>query len=202
MRRVMTVLAAAAILYAVFTASYVAWAQRAPTPGSAMGQPGEAATKYERFVLKKGTIVVREFYRLDSLGDGSRGGDWTVLRAYSPGDQSAALALRIEAAEYGSSRTRRTGLLDADEVMSLRAALPRMHQMLQALPKDAPYTEVEYRGGSVRVGWFGPERPSFFVQLGHYSDDVLFVQPDRFDQLNELVQKAATKIDELSKRRP
>src|SRR6267142_5320860 len=129
----------------VVVAAALAWAQRQPIPPPP--QQGEPETKFERFVLKKGVVLVREFHRVGVLGGGGAGGQWSVVRAFSPGDKQAALALRIEIKRHEANARERIGILDADEVLSLRAAWPRLHQVFQSIQKDAPYTEVEFLAG-------------------------------------------------------
>ena len=120
---------------------------QAPAP---QGQRDEPATKFDKFILSKGVVRVREFYDIGPLP--GQGGSWAqlgVARAYTPGQTDYVLALRIEVGEGGRPNRSRIGVMDADEVASLAVALPQMRTMIETLKQGSQIqkTEVDYRGG-------------------------------------------------------
>jgi hypothetical protein len=96
-------------------------------------QRDEPVTKFDKFILSKGVVRVREFYDIGTM-QGSHGGSarFEVARAYTPGRTDYTLALRIEVTEPVQPR-RQIGAMDADEVASLAAALPQMAKMIETL---------------------------------------------------------------------
>lgn len=178
---------------AIGSAAAYAWAQR---PRPADGQmPSESPTKFERFVLKRGEVLVREFYDLGSGGSAK----WTVIRAYAPGETDYAIGLSVRISpDVGGRYEPRSGLLDADEVLSLHAAFPKMRTMLRGLDaqKEPPTTEVEFKGSRVSVGFTrSREFQSFFIRVGSLDRDIVFV--NNASDLGEFIEKAAKKVQEL-----
>lgn len=192
----------ATLLCFLFFSSLPALAQR-PQP---MPEP---ETKFERFTLRKGSVTVREFYGLGHLTSQYGTADFSVGRAYSPGHRDALLALRIEIKEAGTLERSRTGALDAEEVASLATALPQMVTMLSRLKdqKTQHYTEVDFRAGSLRIGFYfqslGSGRSeSLFIQAGgEIGGASVFFDPEKFPALQDLISKAVVKLRELQGQR-
>jgi hypothetical protein len=102
-------------------------------------------------------VRVREFYPIGRLRGQLGSADFVVARAYSPGATDYIVALRVEIEESGRVPRKRSGVLDSEEVAALAAALPQMRKMMVSLsqnPGQADNTEVDFRGGSLRVGFF------------------------------------------------
>jgi hypothetical protein len=173
-------------------------------------QRDEPATKFERFTLRKGIVVVREHHDVGSIV-GEHGGRvlFQVSRAYSFGPRDTVLAIRIEVFEStaGSRERSVVGVLDADEVASLQAALPHMRNMLTTMQQSNPkyYTEVEFKGGTIVLGFFvgsssGSSRPSLFIQAGGpIGGTMAFIAISKFAALEQLVTESVTKLTALQK---
>jgi hypothetical protein len=182
---------------------------QAPAPQE---QRDEPATKFERFILAKGMMRVRELYEIGTVAGRSGGSaKFWVARAYTPGRTDHVLALSIEVTEAGRLNRQRTGAMDADEVASLAAALPQMVRMVETLKQkqQTPNTEVDFRGGSLRVGFFVPDKSPLsnlppgtvpdgaLISAGEVAPVQAFFDVKQLDQIAALVSKAATKIKEL-----
>ncbi len=178
--------------------SHVVAQPQAPAP---QGQRDEPATKFDKFILSKGTVRVREFYDIGSVGALYGGvAKFEVARAYTPGRTDYALALRIEVTEGERPNRQRIGTMDADEVASLAAALPQMTQMVETLKRGtARNTEVDYRGGSLRVGVFVARTDGAFIQVGDVAPVHVFFDLKELDRITTYVNQAATKIKELQR---
>jgi hypothetical protein len=169
--------------------------------------PDEPATKFERFLLTKGVVQVREFYEIGTMQTppGSVGkASFEVASAYSPGKRDSLLALRVTVAFPFQAIRTRIGVLDAEEVASLATALLQMKKMLEILKQGQPAqsTEVEFQGGSLRVGFFvtsgGEEK--LFVKAGVISPETVFFDTGDFPTLDSLISQAAAKIQELRRK--
>jgi hypothetical protein len=171
---------------------------QAPAP---QGQRDEPTTKFDMFILSKGVVRVREFYERGTMAvEGIA--KFEVARAYTPGRTDYVLALRIDVQESGRPNRQRIGVMDADEVASLAAALPQMTKMIETLKQgqQAQNTEVDYRGGSLRVGVFVTgARTRGFIQVGDVSPVNAFFDVKELEQLSKLVGQAAAKIKELQR---
>ena len=168
----------------------------------------EPATKFERFLLSKGTVTVREYYDVGSLkGIGSA--KLEVARAYTPGQKDYFLALRIEVTESGRLSRERVGTLDAEEVRSLASAIPQMSKMIEVLKQgqEAESTEVGFKGGSVQIGFFvsrlrsSGTNESLFIRAGDIAAVTAYFELSEMGRLEALVNQAATKIGTLQQGR-
>lgn len=166
----------------------------------------EPTTKFERFLLAKGTVRVREFYDIGTLRSSYGAAKFEVMRAYTPGRTDYVLALRAEVEESGRLKREAIGVLDEEEVMSLVAALPQMARMRETLSRgqQAQNTEVDFRGGSLQVGFFvsmrGGSRENLYVKAGSIGATTVFFDVSDFPKLEALVSQAATKIQQLKGR--
>lgn len=198
MRRLVRFLAALA--FAVLSLLPPALSAQPQAPASQESRD-EPATKFDKFILSKGVVRVREFYEIGTMAvDGIA--KFEVARAYTPGRTDYALALRIDVQESGRPNRQRIGVMDADEVASLAAALPQMTKMIETLKQgqQAQNTEVDYRGGSLRVGFFVTgARTRGFIQVGDVSPVYAFFDVKELNQISKLVDQAAAKIKELQR---
>jgi len=100
---------------------------------------------------------------------------------------------------------RLVGVLDAEEVASLQAALPHMRNMLTTMQQSNPkhYTEVEFKGGTIRLGFFvgsSSSRPSLFIHAGGpIGGTTVFIAIAKFTALEQLVTESVTKLTVLQK---
>ncbi len=191
------------LLLALSAALLVAPAAAQP-PASTRDEP---ATKFERFMLSKGTIRVREYYEVGTLRGTLGSADFQVARAYTPGQRDYLLALQIKVTEAGRLNRDRTGILDADEVASLVAAIPQMTRMAETLRQgqDAQNTEVDFKGGSVQVTFFiskrGGSREGLAIKAGEIDSVTAFFEIADLAKVADLLTQASAKIRELQQKR-
>lgn len=167
-------------------------------------QPGErreeALTKFEQFLLSKGTVRVREFYPILGLKGTLGEATFQVARAYTPGKEDYILALRVEVKESGRLQRERVGVLDEEEVASLAEALPKMAKMQELLTRGTggQNTEVDFKGGSLRIGFYvAPLRSHWFVHAGEIGGATAYFDPSDFSKLQDTISRAVAKIREL-----
>ncbi len=129
--------------------------------GLSYAQPSkqeEPVTRLERFTLAKGAVKVREYYEIGRVkGEYGSAATFEVARAFTPGQKDFVYALRIQTTESGRIERERIGVLDADEVAGLVTALPQILKMAQQLGKvqePSTTTEIDFKGGSLRVTAF------------------------------------------------
>lgn len=120
-------------------------------------RPDEPATKFERFLLQKGAVRVREFHPIGSMQSSSGNAEFHVARAFTPGQADHVIALRVSLKEGGRVPRDRIGLLDFEEAGSLVSALPQMERLYSQFRQNRPahHSEVVPRwiapGGVLRV---------------------------------------------------
>lgn len=169
----------------------------------------EPATKFERFLLSKGAVRVREFYDIGAMSGRLGSAKFVVARAYTPGQRDYIFALRIEVTESGRLSRDRIGVLDAEEVTSLATALPQISKMVSVLSQgqDASNTEVDFKGGSVRLGFFVSARGAAgirdgaFIQAGEIGAATAYFDIGELSRMETLVSQALAKIRDLQQKR-
>lgn len=167
----------------------------------------EPATKFERFMLSKGTVRVREYYEIGTLRGSLGSATFQVARAYTPGQRDYLLALQIQVTEAGRLNRDRTGVLDADEVASLAAAIPQMTRMAETLRQgqEAQNTEVDFKGGSIQVTFFvskrGGSREGVAIKAGEIGSVTTFFEIGDLAKIADLLTQASAKIRELQQKR-
>ena len=191
------------MLLPLFAALSVAPAAAQP-PAAARDEP---ATKFERFMLSKDTVRVREYYEVGTLRGSLGSADFQVARAYTPGQRDYLLALQIKVTESGRLHRDRTGVLDADEVASLAAAIPQMIRMAETLrqAQEAQNTEVDFKGGSIQVTFFvskrGGSREGLAIKAGEIASVTGFFEIADLAKIADLLTQASAKIRELQQKR-
>lgn len=165
--------------------------------------PPEPSTKFEKFLLKKGSILVLEFYNIGNLPSATytdESVEFEVARAYTPGKNDFRVALRVTLHEHGGISS--SGLMDSDEVESLSRALPDMKSLVDSLSKaqKANATYVGFHGDQVQTGLLramtGGKRASY-LYLDTPSSRI-YVSIGQFQKLQALVSKSVSEIHELS----
>lgn len=176
----------------------------AQPPAQARDEP---ATKFERFMLSKGTVRVREYYEIGTLRGSLGSAAFQVARAYTPGQRDYLLALQIQVTESGRLNRERTGVLDADEVASLAAAIPQMTRMAETLRQgqEAQNTEVDFKGGSIQVSFFvskrGGSREGLAIKAGEIGSVTAFFEIADLGKIADLLTQASAKIRDLQQKR-
>jgi hypothetical protein len=201
--------------------------QRQPqaTPPSQAQRRDEPGTKFEKLLLRKGIVVIKEFYDIGSLKSAYGPNLKIVAAALStPGDQIKLYALRFEITSSREYSSEQTGIIDFDELVSLQSALDQMIRMGSemkisilppALPRgsslDTPFPEVGsttpgrhievvfVTRGSVRAGFFESKSTLVgFVAANDYSSDgSVYLSFQQLDDLKALLEKARQKLAEL-----
>ena len=171
-------------------------------PGFAQQEQSAPATKFERFLLSKGMVRLREFYPIGRLGGGRGSAAFVVGRAYSPGMTDYIVALRVDVEDNARVPRKLSGILDSEEIVALAAALPQMRKMMVSLsqnPGQAEGTEVDFQGGSVRIGFLvdAHRQASIYVQAGDIGAVTGFFESRYFVELEGFIQKSLEKIQEL-----
>jgi hypothetical protein len=168
----------------------------------------EPATKFEKFSLAKGVIRVREFYEVGTIPGRYGSAKFDVARSYTPGQRDFIYALRVEVKESGRLERERIGVLDAEEVASLAAALPQMAKMSDSLrgTKPAATTEAEFKGGSLKLGFFvsargGGSPDGVFITAGEIGSTTAFFNTEDFPKIEKYVKDALARIRELQQAR-
>jgi hypothetical protein len=116
-------------------------------------------TKLQKFLSQKGTLIIKDFYRLGNLpGLYSTAMNFDAIVFYEPGKEEARVkGLKIEITEqktYGQNSE--TAFLDLEELESLSKALQYMSSLKESW-KDKPkeYTEVIFETkGNFKAGFY------------------------------------------------
>ncbi len=201
MKRALMLILAAAVLSS--TPNAIAQGVAAPVKE-------DPATKFERFLLTKGTVAVLEYYGLGSLA-GKYGGaaSFDVARTYSPGSTNYVMALRVQIKEGGRLERERIGVLDREEVASLANAIPQMAKMAETLKQSQGpnqgegSTEVVFRGGSLRftvfVGRLKGE--GLAIEAGTIGSTQIFLDLSDLSRVGTIVSQAVSKMQALDQKR-
>lgn len=115
----------------------------------------EPATKLEAFLKKKGLLIVKDLYKLGSVG----GVTINALVAYQPGQESQRLrGITIEVSEYLGERRWRsnTSFLDFEETQGLSKAIDYMIDLSEKWKDiDKEHTEVIFfTKGDFQIGFY------------------------------------------------
>jgi hypothetical protein len=203
----------------------ICYSSFAQTPRSqAKPEKEEPGTKFEKLLLRKGTVLVKRFYDIGSI-QGMYNGRMKLVAATvsASSDAGKVYALRFDKPTSGEYRNDQSGVIDFDEMVSLEAALEQMISLsgeiktqvkgqLPLLPSitDTPQTskpepagdhlEVVFstRGG-VHAGFFqsGTELVGF-IAVNEYSPDATVYLPiDQLGYLKSLISKAKEKLTAL-----
>jgi hypothetical protein len=202
------------IIQSVLTALVLAvvslTAPPAVTAQAAQPAKDEPATKFERVLLTKGSLAIREYFGLGSVA-GRYGGSaaFEVARTYSPGSTSYVMALRIQVKEGGRIERERIGALDREEVASLANAIPQMSKMADSLKQaQGPdqgdgSTEVVFSGGSLRFTAFVGrlKGDGLAIEAGTIGSTRVFLELSDLARVGTLISQAVTKMQTLDQKR-
>lgn len=110
-------------------------------------------TKFEQVLLKKGTLIVKEFNEFGTFEKIK--GEIAVLTDVN--NDHKTFAFRITKSYWHSQYDtgEATAVFDADEVESAIKSLDFMIKKSASMPNTAPYTEIVYRGnGEPSFGFY------------------------------------------------
>ena len=118
----------------------------------------EPATKLEKFLLKKGKLIVKNFNNAGKIS-GQYGTSITIdaLTIYEPGNESQKIrGLRVEVEGGGRFETSSSSFLDMDEIESLSQAISYMIPLLKKWEGSSrEYTEVIFSTkGDFQLGFY------------------------------------------------
>jgi len=173
----------------------VSCAQARQASSAAKPEDAKPSTKLEQFLLKKGNVVIRDTYKLGTIG---RTGTALIeaLVLTDPNGSGKVKGLRVEVTEAGSYERSNTSFLDVDEAESMVKAIDFMladAEKRKAQPSDA-YTEVTFSTkNDFQVGYFQEaqkDRQSGYVQSGYVAKASCFLPVADLAQLRDMTQKA------------
>ena len=157
-------------------------------------QPKEPTTKLEQFLGKKGTLIVKDFYRLGKISD-NYGAEikFDALVIYEPGQEiGKARGVKIEITEGGKFERSNSSFLDMDELQSLSEAISYMNDILTKwVGIEKEYTEIIFSTkGDFEIGFYQEGmRATCFSSSGYIGKASCF-----FKSTNDLLS-IKTKID-------
>jgi len=139
----------------------------------------EPATKLERFLAKKGTLIIKDIYNCGNISGmyGSRV-LLKVIVIYEPGKETERVrGLKIEVSENSKFEKNNASFLDFEEVESLSKALLYMLDLAQKWENiEKEYTEVVFSTkGYLDVGFFQKSKVQTpFVSSGYVNKSMSF----------------------------
>jgi len=179
-----------------------------PVPLMNRADPGgKPVTNFEFYVGERFGVWLQQVYEIGAITEGRNELKLAVVRAYEPGAATAhvteATALRVDLSTESGRASR--GWLDSQEVAQLAHALPSILPMrLTALaPASNRNSEVAFPRGRVVIGFrSAPGKMSDERLLIGVGDDgvVAFLKPERFPELQALVESANHTILEVQDR--
>lgn len=156
-------------------------------------------TKLETALMSSGTLVVKEFYLVGSLGKLKV----EAIAIAEPGKKPHVLGARVEITEggAGSRVEKRASLLDTEELDDLIKSLDYMGKLLAEWKgkKREAYTEVVFTTkGDFRLGFYqkGDEQ-QIFASSGAIARADFWTQPGDLPRLRDLLTQAADKLKGL-----
>lgn len=161
----------------------------------------EPATKLEQFYSKKGHLIIRDFYDLDTI-PGATGGkaELQALCIYEPGKPDKVKGMKIEVTEGDRMAKSNHAFLDYDEMISLVKALEYIMQTSrQWQGEQREYSEMIFSTkGNFSIGMYQqagqPQR--FFIEIGYvYKVHYFTGLTEDIDQMKKAVQKGIMLLD-------
>lgn len=136
---------------------------------SVLAEDTNAESKFEKFLLAKGTLIVKEFVDFKEIGDTGVELQIASLTDVESGSVYRALRLTFSYWESKYDYGDAVGVLDADEVESVITTLEYIKQRLATGLKD--YTEIIYTANSgLKVGaYYSAESQSLLLEASSKS---------------------------------
>jgi hypothetical protein len=141
---------------------------------------GDTDSKFENFLLAKGSLIVKEFIDFKEIGSTGVKLQIATLTNVENGEIYRALRLTFQYYNSQYDNGEAVGVLDADEVDSVITTLEYIKQRLSAGLKD--YTEIIYTANSgLKVGAYKASYgDSLFLEASSKSAFVKTVYIDAF----------------------
>jgi hypothetical protein len=171
-------------------------------------------THFEFIVGEKYGVWLQEIYEIGTIAEGQYELRLAVVRAFEPGAATAhvteATALRIDLRVGGDGERSSRGWLDAQEVTQLVGRMPSMTTESQAPPMFPGDTgdhqiQVVYPRGGLTLGLQMPRRDAsqrrVIVRVGRGGGVTAYLEPERFSELQALVNSAHEVIKDVQDKR-
>jgi hypothetical protein len=176
---------------------------------------GNPITNFEFIVGERYGVWQQEVYEIGKIVEEQNEVRLAVVRAYEPGAAIAhvteATAVRIDVETRDDAKRSARGWLDSQEVAQIVAAIPGMTKiprLSQAIPGEAKadsYVQVAVRRGAIALGFhlvagnFSSRR--LFIRVGHPDSVTVYFKPERFVDLETLMNSANRTIREVRDKR-
>jgi hypothetical protein len=162
--------------------------------GYGQTQPKERElSNIEKFSAKSGTLIEKKFIDIGSV----KSVKVRVLRLTDLVSNARVSGVRMEYEHSGRlGSDTKIAFLDPDEVDGLVKSIDVLKTKVFVSSPDS-YTEVEFnsRGGFEAGGFFGKGKWSTFLRLERFDrDSFVFLSPEDFDVLRDLLQQAKAKF--------
>lgn len=176
-----------------------------PLTASAQGKEEarveEPATKLEAFLVKKGKLIIKDFYELGKVfGKYGSMVEFNALVIYEPDKESQRVrGIKIEVSGGGKYERSDASFLDFEEVESLSKAIEYIVDLLskwEGVNKE--YTEVIFSTkGDFQIGFYqkGTERFSF-ASSGHIGKVTCFFPLEELSSIKSIVNKGLSILKE------
>jgi hypothetical protein len=171
-------------------------------------------THFEFIVGEKYGVWLQEVYEIGAIAEGQYELRLAVVRAFEPGSATAhiteATALRIDLKIGGDAERSSRGWLDAREVTQLVGRMPGMATESHAPPmvpgdQGDRQVQVVYPRGGLTLGLQAtPREPSerrLLVRVGRGNGVTAYLKPERFSELEALVNSAHQVIKDVQDKR-
>ncbi len=170
--------------------------------------PEPPATKVEKFLARRGSIVVKEYAALGRT-DGRYGRlDLETSVVYAPGAEATEKIYGIRFTRPATEKYESDAIsfLDYDECADAAAALRFMQKMAaEWASTQREYTEVEYTSrGRVTFGFYqkGTEQAAYAYVGGPIGAKGVFMSADKLGELAKLVEGGVQRLAQMGASAP
>ncbi len=163
------------------------------------------ATQIEEFITKKGQIIVKEFYDVETLPGHLGKYTWglmkiTALVIYQPGIFDKLYGLKIYIEEEGKYPDKNTSFLDFEELISLSEALGYMIELSGKWAlAEREYTEVFFQTeGDYKIGFYQEGlKQTAFSQSGRIGSASIWLRMSDLEIIKSSIEKGLAKLESL-----
>ncbi|MCI0331520.1 MAG: hypothetical protein L0196_11365 [candidate division Zixibacteria bacterium] len=153
------------------------------------------ATKVEAFLSKKGTLVIKDFYKLSEIsGNYATSMNFSALNAYIPGQESEKTqGLKIEIEEEGTYRQTHSSFLDIEEIESLSKAISYMANLIdQWKGSTKDYSEIMFSTkDDFKIGFYQKESKfTAFASSGIIGQTSCFFSVEQLPSIKTIADQA------------
>ncbi|MFW9874924.1 MAG: hypothetical protein ACFFG0_17595 [Candidatus Thorarchaeota archaeon] len=156
-------------------------------------QVKEPATKLEKFLSKRGRIIVKDYYKIGRIpGTYDTRMELTAIVIYEPGSELKNKGIQIQVEKQERYGRTDTSFLDFEEVESLSKAVTYMTKLLsnwKGVNKE--YTEVVFSTkGDFQIGFYqqGTER-QIFASSGYVGKVSCFFDSDNLSFVKKYLEE-------------